>query len=298
MNYLYGRIKQSERIPDAYEKWSGYRTELTGYVLERLGENKRIAILGAGACNDISLASLLKAGHEITLLDCDEVAMEDGVIRQLSNVLDRDKVSCRKVNVWDVTVQEYHTLEELFFQRKPMKSVISHLNKITERIVSQPVELLGEEYDMMVCVGFHSQVTVMFISLLQYYMSLYNVGYSREDVDDYQKMLYQMNVCMAERVQEWMKQSTKRMILGYEYGSFDAADDRIYEIKELFQKGRADLVAQMGISRVQGAVQLEQYLGIQLAQNRMHLCNWGYLVWNILPEKNYLMVLYDVILGA
>ena len=192
MEYLYERIRKTEVIPNAYEKWTEYRSGLTNYILERIGRDKKVAILGAGACNDIELPPLLQAGHEITLLDCDEKAMEEGSIRQFSNVADRERVFRKKIDVWDVTVQEYHELEALLFQRKPMQTVLEHMQKVMERIVSQPVEELAEmvqRQDVVVCVGFHSQVTVMFITLLQYYMSFYNVGYTKDEVDEDQKLI-------------------------------------------------------------------------------------------------------------
>ena len=292
MNYLYEKILATQKIPEAYEVWEEYRTEVTKYLLKRMGTNKKIMILGAGACNDIALSSLLAAGHEVTLADCDEVAMEEGMKRQLKEQ-NNTKITMQYCNVWDVTVQEYHRLEECLFQKMPMSSVISYMQHICERIQSQPLMPLQEPVDAIVCIGFHSQITVMFISLLQYYMMLYHVGYSKEEVLAYQNAVIKMNEVVTKRVGQFMEQSAKQFIVGYEYASFDACDMRIYEVRDLFLQGKAQEAAKLGLGRVQGALQLEYLLGEQLSKQSIRVKDWQYVIWNFLPEKNYLMILYD-----
>ena len=45
MNYLYEKILATQKIPEAYEVWEEYRTEVTKYLLKRMGTNKKIMMI-------------------------------------------------------------------------------------------------------------------------------------------------------------------------------------------------------------------------------------------------------------
>jgi hypothetical protein len=68
----------------ATEQFADHRVEVTQRIVQ-LSRNPadRLCLLGAGNCNDVDLAALLKHFHEITLVDLDTDAVWAGVERQL-----------------------------------------------------------------------------------------------------------------------------------------------------------------------------------------------------------------------
>lgn len=89
---LYDEIKSHFDLPNAFTDWTNYRNTLTGYLI---AETDRIAlplsfspdmdpsqllptlaIIGAGACNDLDLETLSHHFSQITLIDYDSAAME------------------------------------------------------------------------------------------------------------------------------------------------------------------------------------------------------------------------------
>ena len=107
------RIRESFRIPDAFSLWEEYRERLTGCVLDegravpgqRLPEgqspaadadqcpagradhgpaadaDRSVAVLGAGAMNDLDLKRLAARFRTVVLIDSDLSSLEEGLRR-------------------------------------------------------------------------------------------------------------------------------------------------------------------------------------------------------------------------
>ncbi len=93
MSRIYDQLKEKFIIKSAWDDWKKFRDELTALVNEYAGG--RLAIVGAGRCNDIELAKL--EFESIRLIDVDEEAMRAAV-----KCLD-DSVS-QKINVTEVSL--------------------------------------------------------------------------------------------------------------------------------------------------------------------------------------------------
>ena len=66
-----------------WELFAPHRARLTSIIGSLCGAGvERLAIVGAGNCNDIDLGRLLAKASRIQLLDIDDEAVEQGVTRQ------------------------------------------------------------------------------------------------------------------------------------------------------------------------------------------------------------------------
>ena len=284
MEYIYERLQQTEYVKDAYERWKEYRDSLTEYVVCSLTKPSRLAIVGAGACNDYDLARLVSKGHEITLIDYDKKAMERGLTCQHIG----QGVTVMEMDIFPVQLCGYHGLEELFQKNASYVQLKEYLDVVTGQALQDGWKLPGK-FDMVLAAGLHSQLAVAFITLLQEYRRLGKISWSREELLLYQRYVSDINVRLAERIHDEFCASASCFLYGYEYACFQGKDAFIYQIKELFEQGRADVVSQFGISRVEGAYQLEQLLSEELASKRMTIDSVAYFVWPFLKEKQYLL---------
>jgi hypothetical protein len=65
-----------------WEEFAGHRGQVTSVLCAGAKGTSRLCVLGAGNCNDLDLAALLKAHPEAHLVDLDAAAVRDGVARQ------------------------------------------------------------------------------------------------------------------------------------------------------------------------------------------------------------------------
>lgn len=287
MEYLYEKLHETEYVKGAYERWRDYRACLTEYVLGCLEKTSRLAIVGAGCCNDFDLSLLISMGHEITLVDYDKRAMEQGLACQHIE----QGVKLVEMDLFPVRLGGYHGLEDLLWSNAPYVQVRDYL----EHVVGQALQSnwrLPEQYDMVLAVGLHSQLVVAFITLMQEYQRLGRIRWSREELLLYQKLISAINQQLAEQLHDNLSVSASRFLYGCEYASFQKNDALLYEVKDLFEQGRADLVAKLKISRVEGAFQLEQMLGRELMSEKLILEKAAYFIWPFLEEKHYLLTGY------
>lgn len=184
---LYEDLKKNFILPNAYEDWRDYRQSVTDYILREtnqfplplsfsanMDENAllpTLAILGAGACNDINLSRLTPHFSSITLLDCDENAMrraiatyeledcpyvhykvislngfEDYHYAEFCDAL-QEYVRCNNTNMTYAEFEEY---------------AISLVQPYLQQMNQRPIPLGEQEYDYICCFGVHSQLLSMF----------------------------------------------------------------------------------------------------------------------------------------
>ena len=297
MQYYYEELLKTEQIPDAYQRWEEYRLSVTEYIMAKLHPMEHIAILGAGALNDIELRTLLDLGVQIDLLDYDVHAVMQGVQNQLGSrwveYHSKEQLRVMDYDVWPVGIAFYHEVERLFLAQSPIKVVIDALKDLTNQIEKEEMAPM-EQYDTMICMGLHSQVMVHFVALLQYYVREGKVLYDEASITQFQSQIADMNDCMVKRLQEHLLKHCKRMILSYEYATFDTEDENLYEVLDLLYQGNMAAVEQCSLSRVQGALQLEQWLGQQFYHGAIQILQNAYAVWPFSKDKQYLMALYEI----
>lgn len=175
---VFESIKKEFSIPNAYFYWKEYRRELTDLILQEdesyKGENiknRRIAVLGAGPCNDIDLERLSGYFGHIDLIDLDTESVKAGLINQ---GLER----CPYIHIKEASLTGVsQELTERFFNRLYIyvleKGRTLREKDFIERSISEFMlvekelfdssrdfrEILPEKhYDMVVASGLHSQL--------------------------------------------------------------------------------------------------------------------------------------------
>lgn len=287
MDYIYEDLRETEYIDDAYERWEEYRRSLTGYVLGCLDKPSRLAIIGAGACNDYDLSLLISKGHEITLIDYNKGAMQMGLNRQHIG----QEVTMIELDVFPVGISGYHGLEELFQRNAPFVDVRDYLDRVTGQALQSSFKLPGQ-YDIVLAAGFHSQLSIALVTLLHEYQRLGMVCFSWEEMVSYAAYVSGINTKLAKQLHEKLCIAASRFLYGCEYACFAKNDASIYQIKSLFEQGRADVVKELCLSRVEGAYQLEQLLGREIMDERLMLESVSYFIWPFHKEKQYLLAGY------
>lgn len=185
--HLYEQIKSHFLIPDAYTVWTPYRNHLTKMITESTNQVSlplsfhqgmtdidllpNLLILGAGACNDLNLTDLAPHFSHITLLDEDNDAMQQALIRY--DLTKDSHITCECTSLTGITEQDYmefcdelsYFLAEHTGDITPM-SFCEHAVSLIKQAQSEtrniPSISDGTSYDYVCCFGVHSQLLAMY----------------------------------------------------------------------------------------------------------------------------------------
>ncbi len=184
---LYKDIKSFFTLPTAYEDWTNYRRTLTDYVISNSNETPlplqfsqhmdedsflpTLAIVGAGACNDLDLGELLDHFSKITLIDYDENALQTALstyeltdcpyiecsITSLNGLKDTHYESfCNDLQNYLLFHETNFTMEQ--FEQYALEQLELRLKEVTY----YEIPLEPHSYDYVCCFGVHSQLQAMF----------------------------------------------------------------------------------------------------------------------------------------
>lgn len=184
---LYEEIKKNFILPNAYADWKDYRNSLTSYIIRETNQVNvplsfcanmdekaffpSLAIIGAGACNDIDLQALLPHFSKITLLDYDKEAMNTAL--ETYHLENCPYIECSTISVNGLNdscyeefcnqLQTYvrYNLAHLTpneFEDYAITLIQAYLNRITNYKIPLP----ENTYDYICCFGVHSQFQAMF----------------------------------------------------------------------------------------------------------------------------------------
>lgn len=184
---LYDKIKSLFTLPTAYEDWAAYRNSLTSYLIAQTNQVSlplffaphmdgtslfpTLAIIGAGACNDIDLAELSHHFSKITLIDCDEDAMKtafdtyhlhgcpsvERMVLSLNGLNDSHyEKFCNKLQHY----VQHHTND--FTPTQFQQYALHLLEAILSEVANYQIPLTAQSFDYICCFGVHSQLYAMF----------------------------------------------------------------------------------------------------------------------------------------
>lgn len=289
MSTIYERLRASERLPGAYEDWSTYREALTDYLCRIIPSDSRILILGAGGCNDLNLNGLLKQGYDITLLDRDCSLMEEGLRRQK---IKEGRISFLERDVWPIRKELCETLLLKMQQRMSIENLCDMIRQGTKASMQETLEIKSV-YDYVIAVGFHSQINSLLPALFQTAIQEGVVNYSLSDRQKLHRFLVEENDRMIDWLQQQIFSIGQHFVFGLEYSVFAKNDPHCEQLIALFEQGRAKEALSYPVSRVDGAKQLEQWIGMAYYEKKITIASIRYLIWPFLPEKQYLMVIYE-----
>lgn len=184
---LYRKIKNNFILPNAYENWKEYRNSLTQYIIQETNQLSlplsfhsnmteeallpSLAIIGAGACNDLDLSELVKHFSKITLLDYDKEAMQTAIdTYHLGNCpyIECKSVSLNGVN--DTHYEDFCNQLQAYLQYNLDTLIpsefedyaISLMESLLKQTETYTIPLPEHAYDYICCFGVHSQLQAMF----------------------------------------------------------------------------------------------------------------------------------------
>ncbi len=277
---IYSQIKEKFVMPGAYSDWGEYRKQLTKLLsdnvtqeivrYERIQEGftgtkmkpvykdggLSIAIVGAGACNDIDLLELSEKFEHITLIDIDDAAMHSAV-DWLPEVI-RDRITIKKGSVTGITDADQEQfcsgiLYKIKSQENCMKPEMYSMILLEEvmrlgsklytdeRMLAENGLLPVGGYDVVACIGVHSQL----MSLLSYIVTVLTHNISEQmfqgEMPDTKKVmdyLKKMNSHIIPIVNSAiLKSSNEKSVFGNEYDGKHPVEGAYQCIMDLRKRG-------------------------------------------------------------
>lgn len=282
---LWEELEKSTNITGAYENWEAYRKQLTEFLIEEIEIGDTIGILGAGACNDIDLSALLPYASRIKLIDCNKESLQKAVERYQ---VPKERVELIELDVWPIHKQQF---EKKLEQEISIDELLLFLQEETTKASQQVLQDL--DVDVMINIGLYSQLNALLASL--FYLKREPYGLSeREQIS---RMFSYMNQQAIKKVNDWIFTHSRKSIIGYEYAVFDtdeAGNDQCNKVMQLLWSGQIELLKSLPISRVEGGWQGESDLARRYREKEIRLESDRYLIWNFIPEKQYIMQCYTV----
>lgn len=250
MNNIYRQLKEKFIMKDAYSDWKDYRESLTDIVLSYPGE--KLAIVGAGRCNDIDVDRLYETFSGITLIDIDEEAMREGMARLDDVNIEKTEIKRLSLNgLYEEDIGAFcdellnyvrtqgNNLTKEAYENKLLDMFDELKNKMLSCMELLDDRFIRESFDVVVCNGVFSQL----FSMISYFV--HSVSYSISDAglfdtadivvvadkklsiinDEIIPVIIKGIICMAE----------KTVIFGNEYNKAEGAYQCIKFIKDNYE---------------------------------------------------------------
>ena len=250
MNNIYRQLKEKFIMKDAYSDWKDYRESLTDIVLSYPGE--KLAIVGAGRCNDIDVDRLYETFSGITLIDIDEEAMREGMARLDDVNIEKTEIKRLSLNgLYEEDIGAFcdellnyvrtqgNNLTKEAYENKLLDMFDELKNKMLSCMELLDDRFIRESFDVVVCNGVFSQL----FSMISYFV--HSVSYSISDAglfdtadivvvadkklslinDEIIPVIIKGIICMAK----------KTVIFGNEYNKAEGAYQCIKFIKDNYE---------------------------------------------------------------
>lgn len=316
----YEEILETEDTDGLYDAWSGYRAELTEYImnsaehhhirreLNRTGalrlsgayhkeekEKPVLAIWGAGGCNDIDIVGLAKH-FKLVLIDRDA----DKLIHARARFgLEEPECLCVNLHFWDISHEDYELFEALLAEESEtgvLRDYLMDLGGLPPEYGTLP------SFDYSVVVGLASQLNVRLAVLARMYGRY----------DELREILDELNRLAVHRLLGAVRQMTAgAVILGYElvnlrdcYTKETAVEDMLSRLNEESEyiaaenekKSFFDCVGMH--SSIAGNEFFEEGIREWISDNVFQILCHRAVLWNFSGHKAYVMLnvtLYPVI---
>ncbi len=223
---VYDQLTQLQILEHAYVEWQDYRQLLTHTIISQVPSGAKLAIFGAGRCNDLDLKALVKHCDFIWLLDKDERAM-----RQALKQYDLDtskKIQIKVCNFTGISAEVYRNYADMLVTEIRKKGLNTKVDQLVDcaldylkriEIAFDEVQLdLGYKcYDYTVMIGVHSQLISMFDWIWQ--VMLQTLGQEETCVRAH---IIQFNEKVVRKVNNALWQATRyQAIIGCEVGKMN-----------------------------------------------------------------------------
>lgn len=294
-------MRGTPRIAGADRRWQTYRKTMTDYVKQTLGAAGHLLILGAGGCDDVDVITLLQQGWEVYLADVNIGAMtevyqmvvqKDAALAGHLHLIETDFVGITEQDYRDYDIACMDGIEALKKWWNRYYERIQQLDAETSgtwmfrdiRLKLQEVRL--DAFDGIVCLGVHSQ---LYIGLIRNMQKLQAV--SSEVQQEAVRYVQTANAWIAREFIRNIRSCGRNLILGLEYTDMIPDGGLQEDILHCLTTHGSEGLHAMNLSRVEGAVQMEQYL-LEQSNLQNAIQDYQYVLWPFSEEKTYLMIIY------
>lgn len=235
LEYKYEILKSTKMAEESFEIWKDYRIESSKKILEEIkDENETLVIFGAGECNDIDLGSFEKKFNKITLIDVDKSALNNAIIKH--GLEDSKKIVLIEADFLGVTDDIYREYEDMLRGKESVKKINKFVRNIANKIENTPIEIMIDRHEVGICMGVHSQLSVVFEGLLLIYFK----NFSKKEYKRIHTELEYMNSKIAQRLNNLILDSiTNKAFFGFDMMELSkqlGTDKYFYEIIDYAKK--------------------------------------------------------------
>ena len=245
---IYDQLRSLQVINNAYNEWESYRRQLTEIIMKYAKESERIAIFGAGRCNDIDLRRLSECFNEIILFDKDLQAMKEGLYQQKVETIPNIKIKVTDfVGIHDADYRVYADTLISEIRKKGMRTNVCELAEVAldqleilyTKAMNTPIYFGTQAYDTAVVVGVHSQL----ISMLEWIWSIMLQTINKDEKSVRTKMIEMNEVFVTRFNDAVIKGARSKIIMGCEVarvgkeGSVQGAIQALEDLRRRQEKG-------------------------------------------------------------
>lgn len=308
MEYYYDTLSKTEYIDHGYDSWWNYRKELTNFICDStfaVDSKKDAIIYGAGAMYDLDIKKLLGTFNRITLVDYNLDVVRAGLKRV--GMQGDGHIRLVDMELFPIEDENYRLLEDMLIAKAPIDEVKEFfedigvfasnqgfaLRGVVKTLDKQWQDIYDRHYDVAICIGLHSQLTIRLTALVNRYKN----SYSNCDRTVLDSLLMDITFKAVKTFNNMLinKECVDEIYLGYEYSSFSKDDynfSKIDYVKHCFSTGHSEIVDNMKLIRVRGAYECEQDITKRVHDKKVSIEGMNYLIWPFSEDKEYLMVNY------
>lgn len=290
---------KSSRIPGAEIRWREYRKAVTNYIAEEIQAGETVVIIGAGACDDIEIETLLTQGAEIWLADIDTEAMESVMLRMTGqNNAWTEKLHRIETDLIQLSASERLDYESACTGRAALEEWWNRRDRQWEQglniykdIYKAMQEQAIQQFDHVICLGVNSQLCIPLVLPLEREPKMDDREWYQQAV----QWLRQENERLAQAFLTETGKIAQQMVLGLEYTTiYRTQAYREQQICQALEENGSIGLHALELPRVEGAYQVEQELGIQCRRGNLQIKDHQYMLWPFSEEKTYLMVIFKL----
>ncbi len=282
---LYAAWRAACVVPDAWEAWRDYRRQVTDYVLENSLPGTKLAIFGAGRCNDFDLVRLLGHFSQVTLLDVDEGAVKEAAGR--CGISGKEpRLALFPVDFVGICPADYIGFADALIRRLwcgeaeyahagdgrqggdggRVPAPLSLLQAMYAKSRNHTPALPEEPFDYTIALGVHSQLG----NLPAWLLHAVQAGMREEKVAGWQQererlfgRIRQETTFLSERLNIWILSLTKtKAFLGCEQGLAVFSSGEWYAVPDSAVAGAWEATRHVERLAAAGHVRFENYLDI------------------------------------
>lgn len=314
---MYDHMIKTENSDSRNEAWKEYREKITNYILHSiedmyyrehllrekkrrdgsfsmdkvialLGRKPRVAIWGAGYCNDIDLSKLARS-VELVLIDREQ----ERVLQAASRYgLQEPGCTCVDLGFWDITEEDERLYDRMLQKDEEDAGLAQSLTNLGTSLRNVHREArMKNVFDVSVVFGLASQLNVRFAGLMKAY------GKNMQEYKLVEAALQSLNEQAAQSLWEELQYTTaKGFVLGTELRTLSREE---WEGKEYFCQERQEEIETLLLQgdyqqcatqcEIAGSREFLICVEESIARKDVRILQQGCIFWEFLSDKLFEM---------